>query len=483
MNAFTQKLRVIYTKLFHENIDKFTEGLIDYAKFEKSKFDLGSESENRKQFFLNRKTVLRRWLQKGISCTSDFQKSFKNYKISQLQLKGSALFTLSDFQDNENLEWFDQRIDEYLRKQRKVQVKTAYRYLYLFSELTQSIVYYEITAWNKGEEGETLITLKKDNREYEAQFELSYDNNIFISFKCDERPIYMLFHDNNDCNLEYIVGVCMGYSKLDNKVPRSQKVLFSKTLLSEDTSELNFILNETEMLSAIENRLNLNSQELKVDPFVKYVNKFRGYANLFKRLRSSSYHEDFYYRLAFREFYAIQKLFKRVAKKESYYIMDFSRAFLELIKTVEAIGNISLQIVMQLNEENVFLQSSRIDLEIRSKILHLKKEFNVNPTIIFVVENLLELNTHKKLLLSEMKEQGIEVRMIEKEKIVHEVDSLDFIFIHLNDSRDFVLADPIRDSKDVYKLFTNELTMDEYRTDYQLFMAQSRGYRVDSKYI
>jgi len=125
------------------------------------------------------------------------------------------------------------------------------------------------------------------------------------------------------------------------------------------------------------------------------------------------------------------------------------------------------------------LQSSRIDLEIRSKILHLKKEFNVSTTIIFVVENLLELNTHKKLLFSEMIEQGIEVRMIEKEKIVHEVDSLDFIFIHLNDSRDFVLADPIRDSKDVYKLFTNELTMDEYRTDYQLFMAQSRGYRVD----
>jgi len=232
------------------------------------------------------------------------------------------------------------------------------------------------------------------------------------------------------------------------------------------------------MLSAIENRFNLNFQELKVDPFVKYVNKFKAYCSFFERLRNTCYHEIFYYRLAFREFYAIQKLFKRVAKKESYYIMDFSRAFLELLKTIEAIGNIPLQVVMQLNEENTFLQSSRIDLEIRSKFLHLKNRFNIQPTIIFVVENILELSTHKKLLLSEMIEHGIHVRIIQKEKIIHKVDSLDFIFIHLNDRRDFVLADPIRDSKDVYKLFTNELTMDEYRTDYQRFMAKSKVYNT-----
>jgi hypothetical protein len=480
MNAFTQKLRIIYSKLFHENIDTFTESLIDYAKFDKSKFDLGSENENRKQFFLNRKTVLRRWLQKGSSCTFDFQKSFKNYKISQLQFKGSALFNLSDFQNNDNIEWFDQRVEDYLRKQRKVQIKTEYKYLYLFSELTQTISYYEITEWNKGEEGETLITLKKREREYEAEFQLSYDNNIFIRFNSEEKPLYMLFHDDNDLSLEYLVGICMGYSKVDNKVPRSQKVLFSKQVLQKEVSELSFLLNETETLSAIENRLNLTSQELKVDPFVKYVNKFKAYCSFFERLRNTSYHENFYYRLAFREFYAIQKLFKRVAKKESYYIMDFSRAFLELIKSVEAIGNIPLQVVMQLNEENIFLQSSRIDLEIRSKILHLKKEFQVKTTIIFVVENLLELKTRKKLLLSEMMEHGINVRIIEKEKIIHKVDSLDFIFIHLNDKRDFVLADPLRDSKDVYKLFTNELTMDEYRTDYQRFMGKSKVYNTEN---
>ncbi len=63
--------------------------------------------------------------------------------------------------------------------------------------------------------------------------------------------------------------------------------------------------------------------------------------------------------------------------------------------------------------------------------------------------------------------------MVEKEKIIHKVNSLDFFFIHLGDERDFVLADPIRDNKDVFKLFINEVTLDEYRSDYRKIDAKS----------
>ena len=78
-----------------------------------------------------------------------------------------------------------------------------------------------------------------------------------------------------------------------------------------------------------------------------------------------------------------------------------------------------------------------------------------------------------------MTEHHIEVRTILKENIIHDVNSLDFTFIHLHDKRDFVLADPIRDSKDVYKIYTNELTMDEYRTDYERFINKSKVYNTE----
>ena len=78
-----------------------------------------------------------------------------------------------------------------------------------------------------------------------------------------------------------------------------------------------------------------------------------------------------------------------------------------------------------------------------------------------------------------MIENSIEVRTIIKKSIIHDVNSLDFSFIHLHDKRDFVLADPIRDSKNVYKIYTNELTMDEYRTDYERFINISKVYNTE----
>jgi len=476
MDAFTQKLRVIYNRLFQENIDAFTEALIDYSKYDRAKFEEMTESESKKQFFLNRKTVLRRWLQKGSNCTPDFQKSYKNYKISHYQLKGHALFTLDNFKKNDNLAWFDQQIDHFLQNQKRVEVKTDYRYIYMFCEKSKSIYHYEIVNWAKDANGTIELTFKRENQTLKGTFKLSDENNIFLTLKENENTLYMLFHDANDTSHPYIVGVSMGYLNNDNKVPRSQKLLFSKELLQNNKLELEFMLNETEVVTAIENRLNLNSEEVKVNQFVKYANKFKKFNDFFQRLRHSGYKQHFYYRLAFREFYAVKKLFKKVAKEESYYILDHQQAFLELLKTVEEIGDISLQIVMQLENADIFRKASLKNLEIKSKLLSLKERHSVDITLIVILSEQDSLDIQAEELFTEMYQHQINVRTVIEEKIIQEVDSLDFTFIHTRDKRDFVLVDPIRDSKDVYKLFIDELTMDEYRTDYQKILASSNAY-------
>lgn len=480
MNVFSQKLQLIYLKLFNENIDKFTEALIDHKKFDKHKFDLNSKSKNHQQFLLNRKTVLRRWLHKGTVCTSDFQKSFSNYKLSQLKLYGLALFTLADFKKEDNLELFHEKIDKYLKLQQHTYIKTEYTYLYSYCEIDKKIYFYKIIEWIKGKESQSIIKVQKDEQEYEGTFSFSDDNNIFISLHINDATSYFLFHDANDNASTYIVGISMGYITTDNKVPRSQKVIFSKELLDINALNLDFILNETEILTTIENRLNLNTAEADIETnhFVKYANKLKKYFNFFKGLSQRQYSQLFYYRLAFREFYSIRKLFKKVSKEESYYIFDYPRAFLELLNTVENIQNIPLQVVMQLNENNLFLQTNKQSLEIKKKFLRLSINANIAISIIFVRDEQESLNSNELYLLNQMHQNNIEVRLIDKDIIINIVDSLDFNFIHLNDERDFVLADPIRDSKDVYKLFIDELTMDEYRTDYQRFLEKSKVYNT-----
>jgi len=479
MDGFTQKLRLIYTKLFNEDIDKFTEALIDHQKFQKHKFDLESEDENKKQFLLNRKTVLRRWLLKGTSCTADFQKSFQNYKLSSYQFKGKALFTLDDFRADNNIEQFDDKIEHFLHNRNRVQIKTDYIYIYTFCEVKKKIIYYKITNWRKGDESETVITVERDNTLYEGTFSLSDENNIFITLCIDTITLYFLFHDNNDRSCPYIVGTSMGYLPHDNKVPRSQKVVFAKEELDEKFFDLQFILNETESISAIENRLNLNFQDVKVTHFVKYANKLKQYFTFFTGLSKDKYKERFYYRLAFKEFYAVQKLFQRVSKKETYFIHDYQRALCELIETVEDIKNIPLYVVMELNESNIFLQLTQKNLEIKKRFLNLHSNANITITIILVVDNKDKISDYIKTLLNKLLEHNIEVHLVNRNEIINEVNSLNFIFIDLNDKRDFVLADPIRDNKDVYKLFTNNVTMDEYKTDYQKFLMKSmkvKGY-------
>ena len=475
MNAFSQKLRMIYVQLANEDMNSFTEMLIDYSKYDKSKFAMASDAKCKEQFFLNRKTVLRRWLNRGTTCTPDFQKSFLNYKLSKLHVKGHYLFKLSDFIEENNLDYFDQQIEKYLKYQRRINVTVDYKYIYSFSTLTQKINYYEIIEWEKDSKGEPTLLLIKNNQQFRAKFKL-LDNNLFITIQKDDSELYMLFHDNQDKSSSYITGMSMGYLESDNKVPMAKKVIFSKELLEE--KELESMLNETETLLAVENRFSTNLKLFKVNHFVKYVNKLKNYSSFFQRLRKTHYKEFFYYRLAFNQFHAIKQLFKRVSKKESYYIMDFQGAFLELIKTVESIGDTKLYIVMQLNEESPFLKSSYKDLEIRSRFFNLYQKYKVKTTIIFVIDSYEELSTHKKYLFSEMIENHIEVRTIIKKSIIHDINSLDFSFIHLHDRRDFVLADPIRDSKNVYKIYTNELTMDEYRTDYERFINKSKVYNT-----
>jgi len=468
MDAFSQKLRLIYYEIFHQNIDEFTKAFIDDHKYK-------SQEQSRKEFFANRKTVLRRWLAKDISCTNDFKKSFSHYAIAKCNMQGKALFTLEDFQASDNILEFEARVEAYLRYQQRVHIKTDYQYIYMFNESHEFIYAYAIKEWRRGEGSEAHIILTYNEKEYKGTFTIRDDDNIFITLQIEEINLYLLFHDTHDNRSDYIVGVGMGYTSLDNKVPRAEKVLLAKKELKKEDIELQFILNETESVVAVENRFTLHTEELKISPLMKFSNTFSRYHTFFTRLIKNKFSQSFYYRLAFREFYAFHRLFERVVRHETYFINNYQRAFLEMLKTVENIGNVPLYIVTELTIDNLFLQYSPKDMETKERFFELST-FGIEICIIFVVERIDTIPKRAKNILELMKKAGIEVRLVERETIVHEVNSLDFFFIHLNEKREdrnFVMADPIRDNKDVFKLFVNEVTMDEYRTDYRLIYDES----------
>ena len=448
--------------MFDEDMDKFTEAFIDYGKFKR-------EKQTQQEFLINRKIVLRRWLLKGISCTPDFQKSFRNYKISHYQIGVDPLFRLEDFKNGNRL-YFEKRVNSYIEHNQRTYINSDYKYIYRFNELQSKIESYEITAWRKSKESDVAIEVEYNRQKYQGTFAFHDENSIFITIKIEKITHYFLFHDNNDSN--YIVGTSMGYLPVDMKVPQSQKVIFSKKRVDITDIKYQFILNEVESISAIENRFNPNMREIKINPFVKYHNQFKKYHQFFSRLLVGKFQQSFYHRLAFREFYAFKRLFEKLSTGEGYFIFNYDRAFFQLIQTLEAIQNTPLSIVMEFNHNNLFLGLNRKSKEIQNRFFELSS-YGVSSTIIFVIDNVKRPPIELEKILEKMKKHAIEVRLVEKQSIVHEVNSLDFMFIHLGDERDFVLADPIRDSKDVFKLFIDEVTMDEYRIDYEKILDKS----------
>lgn len=482
MEAFTKKLRLLHQKMFHQDIDKFTEAFIDYNKFHAHKFNFKSPEESRKKFFSNRKTVLRRWLLNGIKCTADFRKSFPQYQISKYQFQNQALFSLGDFESSENLLAFEKRLDAYLLYQQQAHVTTDYQHLYLFDESTKTIQGYKITQWmksteeNKGTQRNVSIRVEQSNgKHYEGTLTFKEDNNIFITLQIAKITLYMLFHDSNDASCPYIVGTSMGYLPKDNKVPRAEKVILAKEKLPTDDLKWQYILNETEVVAAVENRLNLQGHDLGANPFNRYSTMFKKYRTLFRRFITKKFQTNFYYRLAFREFFALSKLFEKVAQKESYFTLNQERAFFELIQTLEAKRECDFYMVIEHNPKNLFFPSTLKSMEMKKRFLNLYT-FGVQSHLIFIVEETETLPSDLKTLLEEMHKHHISLHLVSKKSILHEVNSIDFFFIHEGTEEDFVFADPLRDSKDVYKIFINSVTMEEYRIDYQKILNKSIEY-------
>jgi len=476
MDTFTKKLQLIYDKLFENDIDRFTKAFINNNKFNIDKFNGKTEEESYEQFLFNRKIVLRRWLQKG-KCTSDFKKSFKYYKISKYKYKGEPLFVLDDFKRDDNLLEFEKKIDGYIKEKERVNTPVDYKYLYLFDEDLKSIYFYKIIEWKKGEGLEMMIELSSSKENIEGRVFLEYGGNILITLTISQIKHYFLFHDNNDNYSKYTVGISMGFSKKDNKVPIAKKAVLSKDILDTNMLDLELILNNTEILCAVENRVSKNIDNFEINPFVKYTQRVKNYYLFFSELINKRFKKNFYYRLALKEFNSFRKLFEKVIHNESYFIYNYHRAFYEMLKSVEEIGDIPLYIVQEFSSNHYLVNRGYQEIKIQERLFNLVN-YGIEVKFIVVLDSNLEKEV--KLAMDNMSKRGIDIRVVKKDKIINQVNSIDFAFIKTGTREDFVLADPLRDSKDVYKVFTNIITMEEYYSDYYKIFSNSEVYNIST---
>jgi len=130
--------------------------------------------------------------------------------------------------------------------------------------------------------------------------------------------------------------------------------------------------------------------------------------------------------------------------------------------------------VIEHSPDNLFFPSNPKAKALKKRFLKLHA-FGIRRELIFVVEDVERISKALQRLIKEMQEHHIVVNLVAKEKIVHTINSIDFFFIYEKNADDFVFADPLRDSKDVYKIFINPITMEEYRIDYNKILEASHA--------
>jgi hypothetical protein len=466
---FKQKINFIFNKVCNKDLDKFTH--LFWIEDGKTTF------ENRK-YNLNQN-----WIKKA-TISKNFPKEYDLYSFSSKNIHGKKLFKDADDFLSTELKDFKKIIQSYVDYQNTVIVPKDlnYKYLYNFScniEDDARIDCYYIEHLNSDNtETNIMVTPPKNKtsfkiKPYEGTLKLQ-KNKIILTFSNSEDYISAIFNlELANRHTKHLVGVGIGISDINEKIPVSKKVILTKEPV-EDINELYLTLNETEIISAKENSFKFqdDSKNPMNSHLEKYIKKIARLDSLFKRLSKEGHFTSFYEQLAFKEFSAIHNLFQKFQKHHSFYIHYRKRILDILIESHKNEPYKKLSMVMPIyKEDNLFEQQSDNAIELQNALKELSKSVEIK--IVFVVKDCnkpvkQEFITFLKEVSSLMK-----IHFVFKDKIEYEVNSVDFFFTGKDD---FVISKELRTDISAFQLYKHKNTIDIYHAFFRTILNRSISY-------
>ncbi len=421
----------------------------------------------------------------------NFKKEYNRYKFSQLIINGKSIFENANEFLNIDYEEFCKRVDEYvnLSLSNSNKSKKEYKYLYLYNKnapsQTNKVSYYTI-------EYEKLITpssfeikvtapkYKQEKYNISEYFGKIYfkKHNIIIIFENSYDYIAALFNTQFTNNYSYyIVGVAIGISDYNQKIPMAKKIILSKQII-EDFNNLYLTLNETETLISTESFSLIYETFNKYDfHFQKSVEKINNINIFFKNISNNI--KDIRYKLAFKEFNAITNCIQKAANNTSFYIKSRERILKVVLDSFEYKPFKELYIVMPiLNEYNLFKYYSPKTKKIINRLKELSKKVKIEIIIILNKCNVkfsIEIEDFFKEL-----SPYINISFVYSEILTNLINSFDFIFTN---NKDFILAKLIRSKISAFRFFNDSTTLDDYESYFFKIKKYSIPYKefIDNK--
>ena len=467
---FQQKMNSVFEKISNSNLDEFTKLFYIDGK---------TTFENRR-YNLNKN-----WLKKA-TISKTFQKEYHRYPFSLKLYHGKKLFKDVDEFLEIDLVDFQEKIQAYVEYENMVIIPKDinYKYLYTFSsnsiEENENIDAYEIEHLNhKGNQIDILIRPPKNKAllkiaSYSGTLKLK-NSKIILTFENSQDYISAIFNlEFIDRHTRFLVGVIIGIADSNEKTPISKKVILTKEPV-DDMNELYLILNEIEIISAVENAYAFTHTHSSLinGHLKKYIKKIEKINRVFKNLSTQEYFKSFYQQVALQEFSAINNLFQKFGKNRSFYIHYRKRVLNILINSYKSTPYRQIFMVMPIyQDDNLFEQQSDNAIKLQQELKELSNSVEIN--IIFVIKDCKK--PFKQEFMTFLKEiQGlIKIGFVSKNKIEYEVNSLDFFY---TDNSDFIVSKPLRTNHIAFQLYRHKSSVDEYHTMFRTISNRSINYQ------
>ncbi len=475
---FHKKINCIYNILCNRDLDK----LVDFFYIKDAK----TTRKNRKIY------IKKKWLNKA-TYPRLFKREYKKYPFfEKITLNNKPIFKNADEFLEISYREFCEKIKEYVNQDisLKVDINIEYKYLYIYHTTALEnchIDYYSI-------EYRDNLNFKRINVEieppksrkalklkpYPGIFEYK-NGNIVLTFENNNDYVFTLFNINLiNSNVDYLVGVGIGISDINEKIPVAKKAILSKNII-EDVNQIYTIINETEVISAKENSYSLNYYDKNYyrEHLIKYGEKIDNLNSLFRNLSQQKTFNNFNLQLIFREFSAINKIFKKVINNKSYYVNSRKRIWDILLDSYSYENYTHLYVVMPIyKEDNIFEYQYQEALDLQERLINLSHK--VKMEFVFVLNDCKKpyFNHDFKNFLSKI-DKSVKIYLALKDRIEESVNSIDFLFTN---KKDFVISRFLRVDKAVFNIYNNKTTIDEHQTMYRKIVNRSVEYNREDNH-
>lgn len=393
------------------------------------------------------------------------------------------------FQDGEEflkieLNEFKKIISDYLYDRDRIIVPENIEYRYLYTHTVNGIEdkkidYYEI-KYLKYDKDEVTIEVNPPHNKDELKVKpykgilILKNANLILNLSNRNDYISAIFNmELINRHTKFLVGVGIGIADNNEKIPMAKKVLLTKERI-EDNRELYLILNESERITAIENRDEIReNRECLKSHLDKYINKIQYLNMLFRNLNKSNYFNSFYERLAFKEFSAVNNIFEKIKHNNVYFVTRRARVLETLIKSCREDKYDSLNMVMPIyTKDNIFEYQSKKDMKLQENFIGLAQSVSMN--IIFIINDCEKPFSQEFSIFLEKISPLANLYISHKKNIENEVNSIDFLY---TSKENFVVSKFLRVDNSNFYILQQRHSIEEHQGIYNKIFNRSVSYQ------